>query len=335
MKTNKRDLRLDVIRLFAFFCVVAVHFFKNSNFYSMNVSGIRMYILTVIRSFFIICVPLFITLTGYLMNKKELTKKYYKGLIKILIIYVICSIIYHLFLIFYLNEDISFYIFLKNLFSYLGTRDSWYVELYIGLFLLIPFLNIIFNNIKSKKETNYLLMTLFFIVGIPSCFNFIFPLFPDWWIFIYPIFYYYLGAYISKYSIKISTKWNIILLILVLLVDGTINYINSYNSIYKLIDFNGYSSGTVILTTYLVFILLLRINIKPTERKTKILKTVSDSVFGAYLLSCIFDIVLYKHLFKSTFYGPLIVLLVFILSLLSSMIINYIYNKIKSFFKKT
>lgn len=335
MKTNKRDLRLDIIRLFALFSVVAVHFFKNTNFYSMNVSGIKMYVLIILRSLFIVCVPLFIILTGYLMNKKELSKKYYKGLTKILIIYIICSIIYHLFLIFYSHTNISLYTFFSNLFSYAGTRDSWYVEFYIGLFLLIPFLNIIFNNLKSKKEANYLLLTLFFVIGLPSCVNFIFPLFPDWWIIIYPLFYYYLGSYLSKYQVKLSIKWNIILLILILFIDGTANYLNSYNSAYKLIALNNYSSGTIFITSFLVFNLLLKIKINRTEIKEKILKTLADAVFGAYLLSCIFDIVLYEHLFKSSLYGPLIVILVYVLSLISSMIINIVYNGVKNIFLKT
>ena len=97
-KTKKaRDVRLDIIRIFSLFCVIAVHFFLNSGFYNEIVIGKKMYIMSIIRSFFIICVPMFIMLTGYLVNGKTLSKKYYKGIIKILIIYLICSIIYSLF----------------------------------------------------------------------------------------------------------------------------------------------------------------------------------------------------------------------------------------------
>ena len=92
MEKVKRDLRLDIIRLFALFCVVGVHYFLNSNFYVTPVAGIKMYVMAIFRSFFIICVPLFIMLTGYLMNKKELSKKYYKGIIKILVgLYILFS----------------------------------------------------------------------------------------------------------------------------------------------------------------------------------------------------------------------------------------------------
>ena len=83
MEKNKlvRDYRLDIIRIFSLFCVIAVHFFLNSGFYDEIVVEKRMYIMSIFRSFFIICVPMFIMLTGYLVNGKTLSKKYYKGII--------------------------------------------------------------------------------------------------------------------------------------------------------------------------------------------------------------------------------------------------------------
>ena len=77
------------------------------------------------------------------------------------------------------------------------------------------------------------------------------------------------------------------------------------------------------------------IKINYTERKAKILKTLSDAVFGAYLLSCIYDTIIYKWLLgKGALLAPVIVILVYVLSLISSMIINFGYNKVKSIFSK-
>lgn len=39
-----------------------------------------------------ICVPLFLILTGFLMNKKVVSRKYYSGLKKTYITYVLASI---------------------------------------------------------------------------------------------------------------------------------------------------------------------------------------------------------------------------------------------------
>ena len=79
---KERNINLDLIRTVAVISVISVHFFLNSGFYSLPLLGKTMYISTVFRTLFMICVPLFLLLTGYLMNKKELSKKYYGGIKK-------------------------------------------------------------------------------------------------------------------------------------------------------------------------------------------------------------------------------------------------------------
>ena len=107
IKKRVRDPKLDIIRIFALICVVGVHFFLNSGFYDVPIVGKRMYVASVVRAFFITCVPLFLMLTGYLVNKKQLSKKYYKGIIKVLIIYAICSVIYSIFIKVYEKKDMN------------------------------------------------------------------------------------------------------------------------------------------------------------------------------------------------------------------------------------
>lgn len=81
---QKRNLNLDLIRSVAIFFVISVHFLLNTSFYSTAVYGKKMYLLILFRVVFMSCVSLFIMLTGYLMNKKEPTKEYYKKLAKLL-----------------------------------------------------------------------------------------------------------------------------------------------------------------------------------------------------------------------------------------------------------
>ena len=75
------------------------------------------------------------------MNRKELNAKYYHGIIHTLQIYILSTVLCILFERFYLKENISIkYAIFSILDGDIGY--SWYVEMYIGLFLLIPFLNI-------------------------------------------------------------------------------------------------------------------------------------------------------------------------------------------------
>lgn len=78
-RNNKRSRNpaLDIVRCVALFSVVGVHFFLNSGFYDEIVQGERMYVMTVVRSACMICVPLFMLLSGYLMRTRKPSSRYY------------------------------------------------------------------------------------------------------------------------------------------------------------------------------------------------------------------------------------------------------------------
>ena len=70
--TRKRDVSLDITRIIAFVSVPAIHFFLNSGYYNVPLEGKRMYLMTYGRTFFMVCVPLFMILSGYLMVTKDI-----------------------------------------------------------------------------------------------------------------------------------------------------------------------------------------------------------------------------------------------------------------------
>lgn len=146
---SKRIVQLDVIRIIALFGCIAVHFLLNCGFYSETVEGKRMFLMCMYRIIFILCVPMFLTLTGYLKNREKNSKNYFKKLYKILIIYLICSIIYAIFTKFYLKREMNFSIFLQNLLSYKGTDYAWYIEMYISSMILSILINISYNYIEK------------------------------------------------------------------------------------------------------------------------------------------------------------------------------------------
>ena len=58
---------------------------------------------------------------------------------------------------------------LLNLLGY--NQYSWYVNMYIGLYLLIPFLNLLWNNIEDKSGHFILVVILVIMTIAPSVFN--------------------------------------------------------------------------------------------------------------------------------------------------------------------
>lgn len=349
----KRDVGIDVVKVLALFCVISVHWFLSSEYYLQPMWGKGMLFLTIVRNFFMICVPLFLMATGYLMNKKKFEKKYYKGIVKVLYIYVIVSIICMIYK--YVREDHStIWHMILSIFSFSTARYSWYVEMYIGLFLIIPFLNLIYNNLKSKNEKRGLLCIMLVLTALPNvlnAYNFeqlsfwkhpagleINAIFPQYWKSLYPITYYFIGAYICEYKPKMNRNLNIILIILSTVFIGVFCYWYSFGSIFISGDFQSYSSLFVVILSYLCFVFFMNIDYsKCGERFKKVLAVVSSSTLGAYLISEIFDMIIYSRLNESVaelkykaVFGLIIVPVIFTLSVIISIMINKSYSLIKS-----
>lgn len=362
-KIKNRNLNIDLIRAVAVLSVISVHFFMNINYYGQVFIGKRMYIYTLLRTLFMICVPLFLLLTGYLMNKKELTKKYYKGIIKVLAVYLIAAIACQIFKAFYLHYDITVKSAILSILNFDGAQYGWYIEMYIGLFMLIPFLNIMWNNIKTKKEKKWLIITLLILTVLPTLTN-IFDwktsgfflnntistnydkIVPAWWVNIYPLTYYFIGAYIKEYDIKMSKKKNLILFILCILIFGTYNFLRNYKSTFDYGIYSGWNGFENIISSTLIFIFLLHLDLSKINKLVeKIIIIVSELSLGTYLISYIVDAYIYpKILGLECIEGPIylleyfipIILGIFIIScILSSYIyiimkiVKYIYEKLK------
>ncbi len=97
-KFKQRVLGLDMLRSFAAFFVLSVHFFGNTKFSTSPLYGRNMFIQLNLRWFFYMAVPLFLLLTGYLQVNKTPTKKYYFGIVRRVILpYTAISILTILF----------------------------------------------------------------------------------------------------------------------------------------------------------------------------------------------------------------------------------------------
>lgn len=351
--TKERNINLDLIRCVAVFFVISVHFFLNSGFYELPCSGGRMLIMCIARTFFITCVPLFLMLTGYLMNKKEWSIGYYKGLKKTYCIYIMISICCLIFRIFFQKEKFGIRQMLISILDFSADSYSWYIEMYIGLFLLIPFLNILWTNLKIREKKIFI-YSLLFLTALPSllnCWNLIGEshlvsvnqIAPDYWEILYPFTYYYLGAYISELSSeKFFWKRESLLLVALAVLFGGVTYYRSGGGVYEWTSYNSYQGGEVVIISVLIFRILcvLPIDKCPVIIK-KIISRISILSLGIYLASFISDSILYGYLAQKVIdpvkrmdYFPVMVISSFFISFGISWIINMLYHGMECNIKK-
>lgn len=345
-KTQNRQIGLDIIRTSAIFFVLSVHYFLYSNFYTtLEVKGIYSFILIFFRWLFYCCVPLFLLLTGYLNINKKYSCNYFKKLFFIFFDFTITLIIIYLVSNFALEKNYIFIDFINDLLSF---KSHWYLGMYIGLYLLIPFLNKLSNSL-SKEEHKHLIITLLFISGLSSVLsgfkisNFEINIFSKYWNFAYPILYYYIGLYIKKFKVT-TNKWKLFsILILSLIIETLICYLYYYNSNFDWKLFDGYGSLITVIASVSIFLLLYCINIKSTFI-SKVFTLFSKVSLIMYFLTKLYDPLFYAQLnTRYTFYQttnrmlkymPFITGINIFTSFISSCILYYIYNLIHKFLEK-
>ena len=176
---------------------------------------------------------------------------------------------------------------------------GWYIEMWIGLFLLIPFLNILWWNCPSKKHKLLLIGTLFSITSVPIFTNrYGVQLTPDYWRACYPLLFYFVGTYIREYRPKVS-RWGWLILAGMCLVNPLFNTLFVKN--HSMIQIMGDPSGVFgAILAVLFFLLCYKVDIKVTSIRS-LITCVSLSSLDMYLCCYLFDAVLYP-VFKEAFH---------------------------------
>lgn len=355
MSSNKsskiKESNIELLRIISMFYIVLYHLIIHSNMISNSI-GLTKYTFLLIESLTLVHVNSFILITGYFQsNSKFKSRKilslnnqvwFYKVVIPIALIILGIIAIPDTVTIFKTIMPIDY-----------GTY--WYVNTYILLYLLSPFLNKIINGLSKKNFKLLLTLLIIFISFIPTftrdeSFNTY-----SGRSLITFILLYFIGAYIRKYSVeddifeKKSTPSNrkkiffggYILLTIISFVfvsigirlercNATLQYIGII-----LQNFHAsYASPIIILQTVCYFLLFKNIKIK-----SKIINFVSSYTFSVYLISenafarsslysyFGFDIIS-NYSFKWIIYSILISCFIFVLCICIELIVNFITKQI-------
>ncbi|MBQ9544371.1 MAG: acyltransferase family protein [Clostridia bacterium] len=329
---KQRSASLDIVRIIAFLLVVSVHSMLNGGFYYQQILEPKMIIMTSLRAIFMCCVPLFMVISGYLSLNKKVEKKFYYRIIRVVFVYFFSSLFCELFRVFFQNNSFDFGQFLLDVLAFKAAPYSWYIHMYLGLFLLFPFFNACWKGLEdgpndqsepepkkngwdaAKKKRAVLVFSLLALTALPSLVNTYdlvtegwwdvpasssdyTQLIPQWWVAIYPISYYFIGAWFRTYPPKMRPIQYALLTINFSLLFGFYDYYRSRGANFVWAAFNEHYSFQSVILTWVIFAFWLSL---PCDRLPKpirsVLGFVSDLTLGAYLTSWIFDQVVYKKL---------------------------------------
>ncbi len=338
---------IDIVKILAVFMVVCIHTYLYDGMYYEPVTSEKFMLPIALRWISYTCVPLFMISTGYLMKNKKFSGKYYLGLIKIIVIYIIVSLICMKFNHEHFGTDFSDpWKVLKGFLEFNNANYGWYINYYISIFLCIPFINLAFNGLQTKGQKFILVFTVAALTIFARSLYIGFDrtnqirLLPDYLNGAWPLAYYFAGAFIREYPPKRCIRNKLIIFAALAGVTWFITK-STYSQSIKNIDenqrfvswhFNDYGTYPVFLIAVLIFMLLFDITTKNKIVKF-ILRQISGTTLALYMISYVFDNKYYVEfngkypdVYERWTHSFEIIGKNFLLSLLCALVIHNVYN---------
>ncbi len=337
---SKRNPNLDLIRSLAILFVITVHFYDSSGFPGETMGGAADYLLVCGWLLTHSCVPLFLLLSGWLCIGRTLSRRTYFSLVRIVGLYLLCSIACLLVRAFCLGEEMGLRTVFGSLVNFYACGYAWYVMLYLGLFLMIPFLNLIYAHLPTRGAKRALLATAFALSVLPSLLNQFVQLYSIWWTRLYPVCYYFVGAYLREFSPRPRGRRVLPWLAAAVLVFAAFDLF-FYRSRAQAMIGVAYENYQVFTVSVLLFLLLLSARLPEDGALSRGLGLVSRLSYGMYMLSWIPDNLLYPRLIarfpetaaRCVWMLPC-VLGVFLVSLVLSQLIQLLYQPLEDRLRK-
>lgn len=291
----------DIIRAFAIFFVMLTHMFSYSGTLGLDLRSPAWCARMALHYIGLICVPLFLLLTGYLQSERRFDKRHYLSLLPVVISYLVIITVTEVLKV--RAQGMPEGGVGRIIINILGCNDgySWYVGMYLGLALLIPFINAGFAA-TGRKEQRIIIGSLVLLTMLPTTAkSFIvtgiwFDFLPDFFEFLYPLTYYLIGAYIHKYKCSPPYALCAAVFALTLCFETTAGWAFARNE-YPWWLFNDNGELPLAVAAVSFFLMLYRVGgSRLSKAAGRICREISVCAFEMYLISYITDGYFYTHL---------------------------------------
>lgn len=286
---NKRESGLDLLRCLALLFVVTFHSFLQNGYYHQPQVGLSMYLADSFRWLSASCIGLFLMLTGYLKSEKTDFGSCYRGLLPVLFSYFIASVISIPVRHFAFDDTQSFTAWCSRLIRFNGVYYGWYVEMFLGLALLIPFVNLALSRLQSTKSLLGFAAVMLFLTALPGITRR--NIFPDYWRITYPITYYILGAIVRRLQPKIKPWLGIAGALGIAAILGAATVLSTDETVSKALAWE-FQDLWIVGIVLCLFLALYRA--KVPSFIGRLLAFAAGGCYGGYLLSHLLDNWCYK-----------------------------------------
>jgi surface polysaccharide O-acyltransferase-like enzyme len=286
-KSQDRNFGLDLLKIVMMFLVIAFHFSDHgvatlSYKQPLNFNWI---ILSSARIWGGVCNACFMLISGYFMSQKHASvKAVIKLYLEVWFYSVVCGIVCYLIG----SEPFEIVSLVKMIFPFIFNQ-YWYFTMYLIVYLLSPFINIVIDKMSRNQYKVLILIGLVIFTIIPTFTNQVNLLDGDDQIGTF-ILIYLIGAYIKKYDIKVSRKKAVSLILVSLVLDmasviGLRVLLGLFGSSKDAVTYFLWPTSKIlpIVTGVSFFLLFKDLRIRDTGVKYRFIDFLSSSVFGVYL----------------------------------------------------
>lgn len=292
---KERSTGLDLVRTLAILCVLVTHSIAYTGVMNTSPASPVFGVYLVMRFAAMAGVPLFLLLSGYLCCEKKFSRTYYGGVLSVVLSYGLIAAAAVVLASVSGAQNYTVWEGIRGVLNFTAHGYAWYVEMYLGLFLLIPFLNILFEGLQTARARRILIVSLALLTFLPPTLESFrvggvaLDVLPDYWRALYPLSYYFIGAYIRKHPPELSRLSRLILAGIATALPCVLCYIFTVrDGSYAWYMMNGFASATAALSGVAYFLLLYDIPVKGKPIRL-ILSEISICSFEMYLFSYITD----------------------------------------------
>lgn len=293
---KERNSNVELLRIFSIIGVIVLHFNNKSIGGALDlveINSIKYFLLSIMESIFVIAVDVFMIISGFFLinsNKRNLWKA-----IELVFQVVIFKVGRYL-----ISATLKSHITLSGLLSSI-LPTNYFVILYITVFVLSPFINILIHSLNGKNKKLFLIIILIAFSVYPTLVDLLseivgheiiglssIGMYGSQWGYSIVNFVvcYIIGGYVyiyKDYLFSIKTIKLIVVFIINLIIILVWSHINEYIGFYTEKSALEYCNPIVILNSIIVFILFNKLQIS-----SNLINSLAKSTFTVFLVHNIF-----------------------------------------------
>ena len=282
----KRNVGLDLLKIIAMLMIVFIHILGKGRFISEDFNSELYQIAYIFENFFIIAVNCYVLITGYFQVDSDFK---FKKIVNIWIKVIFYSISIYIIILLLGQAKFSILECIKSFFPIL-TKVYWFVNCYILLYLLSPFINKSIKQLEKKDYEKLLIILIFVFCILTSILPSHYTLDTTggygiiWFIILYLV-----GAYIKKYikcnyrnkiNLYVYFAISVITYIAYIGLNYTLKVLNLDYNVSRLLNYNFI---TVFLASIFLFLYFKNLKIKSLKVINTICK-IAPLTFAVYLI---------------------------------------------------